>query len=93
MIEIAINLRIDVFLRKIFDSQKHFQLLECYKIVYFAPILFNRVPLSSTPPQFNTSVQHKRATPFQPPKSLSSPPKTPQFTTKTPIIALYKRAF
>ena len=34
-------------------------------------------PLSSTLP----SVQHKRATPFQPPKSLSSTPKTPQFNT------------
>ena len=30
----------------------------------------------SGPPQLNTSVQHKRATPFQPPKSVSSTPKT-----------------
>ena len=34
-------------------------------------------------PQFNTSFPHKRATPFQPPKSLSSTPKNPQFHTKT----------
>ena len=33
------------------------------------------VLLSSTPPHFNKSVQHKRATPFQPPKSLGSTPK------------------
>ena len=44
------------------------------------------VPLSSTPRQFNKSFPHKRATPFQPPKTLSSTsaplcstPKTPQF--------------
>ena len=42
------------------------------------------------PSQFNTSVQHERATPFQPPKSFSSTPETPQFnkplssTLKTP---------
>ena len=32
------------------------------------------------PPQFNTSVSHKRASSFQSTKFLS-PPKTPQFTT------------
>ena len=37
------------------------------------------------PPQFNTSVPHRWATPFQPPKSLSSTPKTPQFNT-TPSV-------
>ena len=53
-------------------------------------------PLSSTPPQFKTSVPHKRTTSFQPQKSLSSThpsvphrkplgstPKTPQFHTNT----------
>ena len=35
----------------------------------------------SGPPQFNTSVPHKRTTPFQPRKSLSSIPKTRQFHT------------
>ena len=33
------------------------------------------------PPQLNTSVPHKTATPFQPPKPLGSTPKTPQFNT------------
>ena len=33
-------------------------------------------PLSSTPPQFNTPVQHKRSTPFQPPESVSSTQKS-----------------
>ena len=33
------------------------------------------------PPQFNISVPHRWATLFQPPKSLSSTPKTPQFNT------------
>ena len=56
---------------------------------------FSRVPLSSTH-QF-----HTRATPFQPPKSLSSTPKTLQFHTENPSVpppsvphkkALYKRA-
>ena len=36
---------------------------------------------SSGPSQFHTSVQHKRATPFQPQKSHSSRPQTPQFHT------------
>ena len=37
------------------------------------------------PPQFNTSVPHKMATPFQHPKFLSSTPKPPQFNT-TPSV-------
>ena len=37
-------------------------------------------------PQFNTSVPHKRATPFQPPESLSSTPKNLQFHTKDPSV-------
>ena len=40
------------------------------------------------PLQFNTSVPHKRDTSFQPPKSLSTTPKIPQFSTSlssTPI--------
>ena len=44
------------------------------------------VPLSSIPPEFNTSVPHKRANPFQAPKSLSSTPNTPQFHTKNPSV-------
>ena len=36
-------------------------------------------PPSSTPPQFNTSVAHRRATPFQ-------PHKIPQFQTKKPSV-------
>ena len=39
---------------------------------------FIRVPVSFTPP----SVRQKRATPFQPPKSLSTKPKTYHFHTK-----------
>ena len=53
-----------------------------------------RVPLSSThqfhtkgpllfSPQ-NSSVPHKNSTSFQPPKSLSSTPKTPRFNTPPP---------
>ena len=38
-------------------------------------------PLKSTSPQFNTSVQHKRTTPFKPQKSLRYTPKTLQFNT------------
>ena len=34
-----------------------------------------------TPPQFNTWVSHKRATPYQPPEPISYTPKTPQFNT------------
>ena len=44
------------------------------------------VPLSFTPPQFNTSVPHKRATSFQPRKSLSSTPKTPRFNTENSSV-------
>ena len=33
------------------------------------------------PPQFHTSIKHKKANPFQPTKSLSPTPKTPQFNT------------
>ena len=46
-----------------------------------------RAPLSSTPPQFNTSLQQKMATPFQSQKiplfhtPLSSTPQTRQFNT------------
>ena len=40
---------------------------------------WNRVPLSSAPPQISTSVPHKRATPFHLPKFLSSTLKTPHF--------------
>ena len=40
-------------------------------------------------PEFNTSVPHIRANPFQPPKSLSSTPKTPQFNT-SPSVPLQK---
>ena len=47
--------------------------------------IYFRVPLSSTPPQFNTSVPHRKAAPFQLLKSLSSTTKTPQFTT-TPSV-------
>ena len=43
-------------------------------------VYLKRVPLSSTAPQLNTSVPHKRAIPFQPPKSLSSTLKTPSST-------------
>ena len=39
------------------------------------------LPQFLTPPQFNTSVPHKRATPFQPLKSVGSTPKTPQINT------------
>ena len=39
------------------------------------------------PPQFNTLVRQKRATPFQPQKSLSSTSKTPQFHTKNPSVS------
>ena len=49
-------------------------------------VYLKRVPLSSTPPQLNTSVPHKRAIPFQPRKSLSSTLK-PLRQRK----ALYKR--
>ena len=38
-------------------------------------------PLSSTIPQFNLSVQHKRVIPFQHQKFLSSTPKPPQLNT------------
>ena len=38
------------------------------------------------PPHFNTSVRHKRATPFQPSKYLSSKPKTPRFNTENPSV-------
>ena len=54
------------------------------------------VPLSSTPPQFNTSVLHKKATRFPPQnpsvphqKPLGSTPKTPhtpQFHTKNSSV-------
>ena len=37
-------------------------------------------------PQFDTSVQNKRATPFQPPKFLSSTPDTPQLNTENPSV-------
>ena len=53
---------------------------------------FRRVPISSTPPQFNTSVSHKRATPFQPPitplfqTKNPSVQHTPQFHTKNPSV-------
>ena len=49
--------------------------------LWFCILRQNRVLLSSTPPQFSTSVQHKRAISFQPQKSLSSTTKTPQFNT------------
>ena len=39
---------------------------ENFNLLIFFSIIW--VPLTSTPSQFNTSVQHKRATPFQPPK-------------------------
>ena len=38
-------------------------------------------PLSSTPPQFNTPVQHKRSTPFQPPRIRQFNTEKPQFNT------------
>ena len=49
--------------------------------VYFGNLFY-----SSTHPQFNTSVPHKRATPFQPPKSLIPTPQTPQFNTENPAV-------
>ena len=49
------------------------------------------VPISSTTPQFNTSLPHKRATLFQPRKSLSATPKTLQFHTKNPSVPHQKR--
>ena len=49
--------------------------------ISFDPLIAFLGPLSSTPPQFNTSVQLKRAIRFQPPKFLSSTPKTPKFNT------------
>ena len=46
-----------------------------------------RVPLSSTPPQLNTSVPHKRIPKIpQFNTSLISTPKTPQFHTKNPSV-------
>ena len=47
--------------------------------------IYDESPSVPHPPQFNTSVPHKRATPFQPPKSLSSTLKTPQFN-KPPSV-------
>ena len=56
-------------------------------------LVSQRISLSSTPPQLNTSVPHKRATPFPPPnpsfprqRPLSSTPKTPQFHIKNPSL-------
>ena len=47
----------------------------------------NGSPSVPHPPQFNTSLQHKRAGPFQPPKSLRSTPNTPLFNTHLSSIA------
>ena len=44
-------------------------------------IFYEGSPSVPHPPQFNSSVPHKRVTPFQPPKSPISTPKTPQFHT------------
>ena len=46
------------------------------KIIYFIKAL----------PQFNTSLQHKKATPFQHSKFLSSTPKTLQSHIKKPLV-------
>ena len=43
-------------------------------------------PLSSTPPSVEPISSTQKGHPFQPPKSLSSTPKTPQFDTKKPSV-------
>ena len=55
--------------------------LQWVKFTKFQFTMLTGSPSVPHPPQFNTSVPHKRATPFQPPKSLSSTLKTPQFNT------------
>ena len=54
---------------------------------------WNRVPLSSAPPQISTSVPHKRATPFHLPKFLSSTLKTPHFNTPPDKNCVEQRGF
>ena len=49
--------------------------LETYALGPVVNTRFRRVPTVQHAPKFNTSVQHNRANPFQPPKSLSSTPK------------------
>ena len=55
--------------------------LQWVKFTKFQFTMLTGSPSVPHPPQFNTSVPYRRANPFQPPKSLSSTPKTPQFNT------------
>ena len=53
--------------------------------VFGAELRGTLIYILNRPPQFNTSVLHKRPFPFQPQKFLSSTPKTPQFN-KPPSV-------
>ena len=58
----------------------HFDLLVIYSKSLNKKTIFNWTIWRGFP-QFKSSVPHKTATHFQPPKSLNSTPKTPQFNT------------
>ena len=68
-------------------------IIEAAKILPLSQMIYIKYNLSYMgPPQFKTSVQHKRATPFQPSKSLSSSnpsfQHTPQVNTKKCVVQM-----